>query len=82
MQIEAAIKASLQDMEDNNQHNSGEQNLDDSTKQQNSTTNIIKDEWKNYLGTDDSNKIEIVIRFPDGNKEKVMFPSNSKLKVS
>lgn len=39
------------------------------------------DSWKNYLGSDESNKMEIVIRYPDGNKQKVMFPSDSKIKV-
>lgn len=41
-----------------------------------------KDNWKNYIGSDESNKMEIVIRYPNGNKEKVMFPSDSKLKVN
>lgn len=62
-QLEAAIKASLAEVEDAN------------------CIDLEKDRWKEFLGTDNSAKMELIIRFPDGNKEKVMFPSDSKLKA-
>lgn len=82
-QIEAAIKASLQDMEVHNNHDDDD---DDDCKIVKNDSMIEQqqpkqDDWRNYLGSDESNKMEIVIRYPNGNKEKVMFPSDSKLKV-
>ncbi|OTF73706.1 UBX domain-containing protein 7-like protein [Euroglyphus maynei] len=75
-QIEAAIKASLQDMD-------GPNNPDDHESDSDCVIieNESKDDWRNYIGSDESNKMEIVIRYPNGNKEKVMFPSDSKLKA-
>lgn len=40
-----------------------------------------KEDWKNFLGSDDSPKVEIVIRYPNGDRENVIFPSSSKMKV-
>lgn len=58
------------------------QDIEDEKRIEETNTDDKKnDTWKDYLGSDDGNKMEIVIRFPDGNKEKVMFPSDSKIKV-
>lgn len=38
------------------------------------------DRWENYLGKKE-NKMEILIRYPDGQKKMMMFPPDSKLKV-
>ncbi|KAH7641300.1 ubx domain-containing protein 7-like protein [Dermatophagoides farinae] len=84
-QIEAAIKASLQDMEVHNNHDDDDDDDDDCKIVKNDSMieqqQPKQDDWRNYLGSDESNKMEIVIRYPNGNKEKVMFPSDSKLKA-
>ncbi|KAI7692933.1 hypothetical protein SSS_05438 [Sarcoptes scabiei] len=38
------------------------------------------DRWENYLGKKE-NKMEILIRYPDGQKKMMMFPPDSKLKA-
>lgn len=46
-----------------------------------SQVEIEKEDWKNYLGSDEDPKVEIVIRFPNGDRENAIFPSSSKMKV-
>jgi len=77
MQIKAAIQASLQDIENENKHDT---ESDHSPPPQFNT--ISEENWKNYLGSDNSPKVEIVIRYPDGNRENTIFPSTSKMKVN
>ena len=62
-----AIKASLQD------HNNHDDNDDDcqiieneSMMEQQQPQN---DNWWNYLGSDESNKMKIDMQYPNGNKE-------------
>lgn len=74
MQIKAAIEASLQDLKNQSQDS-------DSDSDSKFTTPFETNDWRTYLGSDESPKVEIVIRYPDGNREKVIFPSTSKLKV-
>lgn len=42
---------------------------------------IIAEDYNQYLGSESSEKTELVLRYPDGNKEKMTFPVDSKLKV-
>lgn len=42
---------------------------------------IISEDYNQYLGSESSEKTELVLRYPDGNKEKMTFPVDSKLKV-
>lgn len=67
MLLEAAISASLNDITGNG--------FDHQTQE------TSKEHWKNYLGSDLSPKIEVVIRYPDGARENAIFPSTSKMKV-
>ena len=66
-----AIKASLQD-HDNHDYNDDDcqiiENESMMEKQQ-----PEKDNWRNYLGSDESNKMKIDMQYPNGNKEKVIF---------
>lgn len=41
----------------------------------------VDEDWRLYLGPDDGKKIEFVVRYPDGDKENITFPVESKLKV-
>lgn len=41
----------------------------------------VDEDWRLYLGPDDGKKIEFVVRYPDGDKENMTFPVESKLKV-
>ena len=41
----------------------------------------VVDDYTQYLGSEASDKTELVLRYPDGNKEKMTFPVDSKLKV-
>lgn len=72
MQIKAAIQASLQDMDNHLDSKADDKKVNCASEK--------KDDWKNYLG-DDENKVEIVIRYPDGNRENIILPSTSKMKV-
>ncbi|KAJ6222127.1 hypothetical protein RDWZM_000672 [Blomia tropicalis] len=67
MLLEAAINASLTDITGNG--------FDHQTQE------TSKEHWKNYLGSDLSPKIEVVIRYPDGARENAIFPSTSKMKA-
>lgn len=37
--------------------------------------------WKDYLGADDDPKTELVLRFPDGNREQISWPCSTKIKA-
>ncbi|XP_029833348.4 UBX domain-containing protein 7 [Ixodes scapularis] len=39
------------------------------------------EEWKRFLGSDQDEKSELMIRFPDGSRKVMTFPSTSKLKA-
>lgn len=79
MQIKAAIEASLQDIETTTKSNCNDTQLDQDLME---TSQVeLKDDWKNYLGSDDSPKFEIVMRYPDGKRENTIFSSTSKMKV-
>ena len=65
--LKAAIAASLQDQP---------QNIDDDMEPESI------DNWQDYLGEETEKKVEIVIRYPDGARENVSFPTGSKFKVS
>jgi hypothetical protein len=39
------------------------------------------EDWRQYLGPENGNKFEFVVRYPDGNRENITFPSESQLKV-
>lgn len=75
MQIKAAIEASLKEADSKSQSDSS------STDDRSDQDEPSKDEWTKYLGSNDGPKIEIVIRYPDGKRDNVNFPSTSKLKV-
>lgn len=81
MQLKAAIQASLQDMQENFGNENSEKDPDAQLENDLPEKPIASNDWRAYLGSDESPKIEIVIRYPDGNKEKVIFPCTSKLKV-
>ncbi|KAF7490058.1 UBX domain-containing protein 7 [Sarcoptes scabiei] len=72
--LEAAIQASLRDMEN---YQKVEKNKSDSVLESVLGQN---DRWENYLGKKE-NKMEILIRYPDGQKKMMMFPPDSKLKA-
>lgn len=40
-----------------------------------------KDTWKDYLGSEDDPKIELVLRFPDDTKEQISWPCSTKIKA-
>ncbi|KAH9398624.1 UBX domain-containing protein 7 [Tyrophagus putrescentiae] len=81
-QIKAAIKASL-----DKGHSSSDDSIsstddsDDDAYETPSQAENEKEDWKNFLGSDDSPKVEIVIRYPNGDRENVIFPSSSKMKA-
>ncbi|CAM6001387.1 unnamed protein product [Sphagnum balticum] len=39
------------------------------------------EDWRQYLGPENGKKFEFMVRYPDGNKENISFPSGSLLKV-
>jgi hypothetical protein len=39
------------------------------------------EDWRQYLGPENGNKFEFVVRYPDGNRENITFPSESQLKA-
>lgn len=82
LQMKAAIEASLNDMKNEEKKEDDEapecQEIEDEVLEDDTTK---PDDWRNYLGDEESPKIEIVIRYPDGKRENVIFPSTSKMKV-
>lgn len=40
-----------------------------------------KEDYKKYLGSEENGSTDIILRYPDGEKEKMTLPSDSKLKV-
>lgn len=39
------------------------------------------EDWRAYLGHENGLNFELVLRFPDGNRENISFPAESQLKV-
>ena len=39
------------------------------------------EDYRLYLGPENGSKFELVVRYPDGNRENITFPSDSQLKV-
>lgn len=96
-QLAAAIKASLEpsaqikpipisidsDSEgSNDSYVSGDSETPKVIATDSSPEEIIPEDYSQYLGSEISEKTELVLRYPDGNKEKKTFPIDSKLKVS
>jgi hypothetical protein len=44
-------------------------------------TNEIVEDYRLYLGPENGSKVELVIRYPNGSRENITFPSDSQLKV-
>lgn len=82
-QIQDAIKASLAEAGPNSSSDSisSSDDTDEDAYETPSQVEIEKEDWKNYLGSDEDPKVEIVIRFPNGDRENAIFPSSSKMKV-
>lgn len=41
----------------------------------------VVEDYRLYLGPENGSKVELIIRYPDGNRENITFPSDSQLKV-
>ena len=39
------------------------------------------EDYRLYLGPENGSKFELIVRYPDGNRENITFPSDSQLKV-
>ena len=46
-----------------------------------SQTTEPTEDYRVYLGPENGSKFELVVRYPDGNRENITFPSDSQLKV-
>ncbi|XP_054712872.1 LOW QUALITY PROTEIN: UBX domain-containing protein 7-like [Uloborus diversus] len=42
---------------------------------------LSQSSWKDFLGSDDDPKTELVLRFPDGKKEQITWPCSTKVKA-
>ncbi|CAG2104107.1 unnamed protein product [Medioppia subpectinata] len=63
--------------------NTKESSLSDNSSQESKPKEeeeVIED-YKLYLGPQNGSKFEFVVRYPDGNRENVIFPSDSQLKA-
>ena len=45
----------------------------------NTSSSVV--DWTEYLGPDDGKYSELIIRYPDGSREQMSFPAESKLKA-
>ncbi|UYV62454.1 UBXN7 [Cordylochernes scorpioides] len=86
-QLKAAIEASIRDMAGTSSSSTtaqaqeddsdGGESFDSDTKQ----SEEAGDSWQSYLGADHDPKSELLLRFPDGQKQKMSFPATSQLKA-
>lgn len=67
--------------ENNKNTNSNSSNNNKSIEPKKEKVEVSPDEYKKYLGVDTDTFSDLVVRFPDGNREQFKFPSDSLMKA-
>jgi len=77
---DAQIKSNIKTESVSNAKESGVSSTTLSSNSQQVKVNTAED-YRLYLGPENGTKFEFVVRYPDGNRENITFPSESQLKV-
>ncbi|CAG2169931.1 unnamed protein product [Oppiella nova] len=61
--------------------NTKETSHSDTASQESKPEAQVIEDYRQYLGPENGSKFELVVRYPDGNRENIIFPSESQLKA-